>query len=1194
MSPPDSAGRGTDRDSGLPTQSEIAQPSPAESAGMLIAGKYKLLQRIGEGGMGSVWMAGQLEPVKRRVAIKLIRTEREGSRMILSRFEAEQQAIALMDHPHIAKLLDAGTTKSEAGGLHLSERPFFVMELVKGVPLTEFCDEHKLSIPDRLNLFMQVCGAVQHAHQKGIIHRDLKPTNILVEMHDDKPVPKVIDFGLAKAMSGQPLTEHTLFTAFGTIAGTPLYMAPEQAKFNAIDIDTRADIYALGVILYELLTGSTPIERATLKKAALDEIMRLIRESEPPAPSKRISTTASKPSVAANRHTEPAKLGRFVKGELDWIVMKALAKERDRRYETANGFAKDIEHFLNHEPVHAGPPSLNYRLRKFIQRNRAQVIAASVVIIALLAGIAGITIGLIRAEQHRQLAEANERKATHAAAAERQARQQAEHAEHLAKANESRAQAERDVATQAKQQLQTEHTRSEWRLYASQIALAQREWEDADVGHARDVLDSCRPDFRGWEYHYLRTLFDKNQRTFRGHHHAVYSIVFSPDGRRIASGSDDKTIKLWDAATGQEILTLKGHSGEVHDVAFSPDGRRIASGSEDGTIKLWDAATGQETLTLKRHRNTVSGVAFSPDGRRIASGSGETIKLWDVVTGQETLTLKGHVGGFRMAFSPDGRLIASTCGNFTIKLWDAATGQEGLTLKGHSGVVYGVAFSPDGRRIASGSDDQTIKLWDAATGQETLTLKGHDGQVISVAFSPDGRRIASGSGHDCTIKLWDTATGRETLTLKGHSSLIFSVAFSPDGRWIASGSADNTIKVWNASTGQETLTLKGHKGQVFSVAFSPDGRRIASGGDWVKLWDATTGQETLTLKGHDHRVLSVAFSPDGRRIASGSWDQTIKLWDAATGQEARTLKGHSGEVRSVAFSPDGRRIASGSADRTIKLWDAATGQEILTLKGHSEDVRSVIFSPDGKRLASGSYDKTIKLWDAVTGQETLTLKQGPDMLGVAIDQGASGHSNRVLAVAFSPDGRRIASGSRETIKLWDAVTGQETLTLKGHSGDSVAFSPDGRRIASGSGETIKLRDTVTGQETLTLKGHSGLVDNVAFSPDGRRMASGSWDATIKVWDATLQETPKEFSACQVQEFKNLADAYEEQETQWRRPGDPPRPQSSYSRTSSSIRALPRELQDSVPEQLRMDTWIATEEREKPEESGRLRVVAKRN
>src|SRR5262249_33282897 len=329
---------------------------PADTPGAVIAGRYKLLQRLGEGGMGRGWMAHQLEPVKRRVAVKLIHGDRGSSQTILARFEAERQAIALMDHPHIARLLDAGTTGAAEAQSMGAGRPYFVMELIKGVPLNDYCDQHKLSIADRLDLFVQICSAVQHAHQKGIIHRDLKPSNVLVEAHDGVAVPKVIDFGLAKAISGQALTERTLFTAFGTVAGTPLYMAPEQATFNAVDGDTRADGDALGVILYELLTGTTPIEREQLQTAALDEILRVIRESEPPTPSKRLNSTASKPSVAANRQMEPVKLCRFVRGELDWIVMKALAKERDRRYETASGFAPGIQRFPNHAPGPAGRP----------------------------------------------------------------------------------------------------------------------------------------------------------------------------------------------------------------------------------------------------------------------------------------------------------------------------------------------------------------------------------------------------------------------------------------------------------------------------------------------------------------------------------------------------------------------------------------------------------------------------------------------------------------------------------------------------------------------------------------------------------------------------------------------------------------------------------------------------------------------
>jgi serine/threonine protein kinase/tetratricopeptide (TPR) repeat protein len=378
-------------------QSTGAFHAQCSHPGITIAGRYKLLQQIGEGGMGTVWLAEQTQPVKRKVAVKLIRAERGTSHTILARFDAERQAIALMDHPHVAKLLDAGTTESGA--------PFFVMELVKGIPINEFCDQHRLSVAARLGLFQQVCSAVQHAHQKGIIHRDLKPSNILVESHDGQPVPKVIDFGLAKATTGLPLTDQTLFTGFGTVMGTPLYMAPEQATFNAKDVDTRSDIYALGVILYELLTGSTPLTRESIKKAALEEMLRLIRDQEAPPPSSRLSSLQAKPIIAAMRQTEPQKLARLLKGELDWIALKALAKDRERRYETANSFAKDIERFLNHEPVQAGPPSGWYRFRKFVQRNRPQVIAAGLVILSLLAGIAGTTWGLIRAEQRREAAE---------------------------------------------------------------------------------------------------------------------------------------------------------------------------------------------------------------------------------------------------------------------------------------------------------------------------------------------------------------------------------------------------------------------------------------------------------------------------------------------------------------------------------------------------------------------------------------------------------------------------------------------------------------------------------------------------------------------------------------------------------------------------------------------------------------------
>ncbi len=406
----------------LPSSREAPFDAPAvtrpsddgpDLIGTIVADRYKLRQEIGEGGMGTVFLAEQLRPVRRQVALKLIKRGMD-SRSVLARFESERQALALMEHPNIARVLDAGTA---ADG-----RPFFVMELVKGIPITEYCDAHRLGLNARLALFRQVCSAVQHAHQKGIIHRDLKPSNVLVESHDDRPVPKVIDFGLAKATSGLRLTEQSLFTAFGSVAGTPLYMAPEQARFNALDVDTRADIYALGVILYELLTGSTPIARETLKRAALDEMLRVIREEEPPTPSSRISTSGALPSVAAARHVEPARLSRLVRGDLDWIVMKALAKERERRYDSAIGLGNDVERFVNHEPVSAGPPTAAYRLRKFVRRNRAQVAAAALVLLALVLGVVGTTLGLLEARRQARRAEAQEAVARAEAAAKEEAR----------------------------------------------------------------------------------------------------------------------------------------------------------------------------------------------------------------------------------------------------------------------------------------------------------------------------------------------------------------------------------------------------------------------------------------------------------------------------------------------------------------------------------------------------------------------------------------------------------------------------------------------------------------------------------------------------------------------------------------------------------------------------------------------------
>jgi eukaryotic-like serine/threonine-protein kinase len=724
--PPAEAGKGAG--------AHLAQPSPETEdygdstarVGSLVAGKYKLIEEIGAGGMGSVFMAQQTEPVKRAVAVKVVKAGMD-SKAVLARFEAERQALAMMDHPNIARVLDAGTT---AGG-----RPFFVMELVKGTPITQFCDERKLTPRQRLELFVPVCQAIQHAHQKGIIHRDIKPSNVLVAMYDDKPVPKVIDFGVAKA-AGQALTEKTLMTGFGAVVGTAEYMSPEQASQNNMDIDTRSDVYSLGVLLYELLTGSTPVDRKSLGKAAILEILRIVREVEAPKPSHRLSTSEGLPNVAANRSTDPAKLSKLMKGELDWVLLKALEKDRTRRYDAANGLARDIQRYLADELVEARPPSTGYRLKKFVRRHKAQVIAASLVLCALVAGMAGTTWGLIEAKRQEAIARDE--------ATEKEKARQAE-AEQREKAEE-----EKKIAQSVRDFLQNKllAQADTYPLAARELALPLFE-ETLKLHKAKLGLE--HPD----------TLTSMNNLA------AAYHYVGKSD---LALPLFEETLKLRKAKLGPEhpdTLTTMYSLALAYQFAGKPD---LALPLAEETLKLRKAKLGPE------HPDTLAAMNNLANAYRAAGKLDlalplfeQTLKLTKAKLGPEHPLTLACMTNFAIAYQAAGKLdLALPLFEETLKLMKATLGPEHPdTIRSMVNLAW--TYQDAGKLdLALPLFEETLKLRKAMLGPEhPATIFSMN--ILAQAYQDAGRL-------DLALPLFEqTLNSRKAMLGPEHPDTIKSI-----------------------------------------------------------------------------------------------------------------------------------------------------------------------------------------------------------------------------------------------------------------------------------------------------------------------------------------------------------------------------------------------------------------------------------
>jgi WD40 repeat protein/serine/threonine protein kinase len=1039
-----------------------------------IIGRYKLLEKIGEGGFGVVYMAEQQEPVQRKVALKIIKAGMD-TREVIARFEAERQALALMDHPNIAKVLDAGTTEAK--------RPYFVMELVRGIPITDYCDEKNLSTAERLQLFIKVCQAVQHAHQKAVIHRDLKPSNILVTLHDGEPVPKVIDFGVAKAL-GQKLTEKTLFTSFRQMIGTPAYMSPEQAEMSGLDIDTRSDIYSLGVLLYELLTGVTPFDKEILAKAALDEIRRMIRETEPPKPSTRLRTLGNKiTNVARHRDIEPMALSKLVRGDLDWIVMKCLEKDRTRRYETANGLAMDIQRHLQNELVTASPPSALYKVQKFAHRNKGTLTAMTAVAVFLIAGAVVSTWQAVRARR--------------AESTEKQERTYAISQERIARSQTALAESEK-LATQR-------------HLYAADIFRAHRAVQDGNFGLALEALSLHEPrpgtpDLRGFEWYYLRRLCDGDKLfSLPGHSGSANSAAFSPDGRIIGSAGTDHLARVWDADARKQLATFE----DADYLAFSPDGRFFFTMGLSDHVKVYETATLKEigsystglrpsqaypavqlavspagTLlgicidgsrfggggsvclfdyakrrVVRTLANSGDRMAFSTDGKILVTGSSEgAVKLWDVATGDIKGTF-GSVGKVcSLALSPDGRCCATTeFWRSDIRLWDVNERKQIAELKGHSAMVWAVAFSPDGRLLASGSSDQTIRVWDVAILREVDQLRGHASEIWALAFSRDGRTILSGS-KDETIAVWPVAGRRKADELRSVITDPHWPVFSPDGGWLAGiGPEDQHVQICRlADLANKPICSD----QLCPLAISDGGRMLTTLSISNALQKWNVGRRTLDwqilLQEPGFRVTRGKLSPNGRTVAGGSEEGGVALWEAETGHLLQTFHAPPGRINELAFSPDSLLLAASSdLDGTVQLWDCASLKEVATLSSHKWSVGPLAFSPDGALLASGSTDNTVKLWNTTNFAEMATLR---------------GHKEGVNGLAFSPDSQTLATaGWDKAVKLWHVATLREMATFTHPDGlDYVGFSPDNHTLVYGCmGNSLQvLRASLPAQESL--------------------------------------------------------------------------------------------------------------------------------
>jgi WD40 repeat protein len=1093
--------------------------SPGYRAGTRL-GRFVIGRELGQGTFGIVYLAHDPQ-LRRTVALKIPRSHVLADPQARARFQREALAAAGLDHPNLVSVYEAGEAD---GTCYIAEA------YCPGMNLAAWLKQRPELVPyDRAAaLVATLADAVQQAHDRGVIHRDLKPSNVLL-MFGDPPagspqqkeeaegdlrnaVPKITDFGLAKILAGGvDVAGVGKSTASGAIVGTPSYMAPEQAGGRTREVGPATDVYALGAILYELLTGRPPFNADTQL-----EILLLVQAEEP------VSVTRLQPKVPR---------------DLETICLKCLEKEPLKRYASARELSADLRRFLANEPIKARPVGRAERLWRWARRNPALAGLSTAVLVLLLTAAVGATAAAVRIAAARD--EARDRAREAEEAKEREAQEHRQAVEKLVR-----------LYVNTGMRLAGEEGDSlgalPWLVEAFRLEPGGPEREIMHRFRLASVLERCPRLIQVW--------FNPAP---------VNSAEYSPDGRRVVTAASDGFARVWDLATGQTAIPPLRHAQEVTHATFSPDSRRVATSSRDGTARVWDAATGQEVAVPLRHGSCVNWVAFSSDGRRVLTASADgTARVWDAATGQAVTPPLPHTCQVvHAAFSPDGRRVVTACGKGGshhlsgwranalpkmaqllseerrfghARVWDAETGKP-LTpflkdLWDSTDQVRYACFSPDSRLVLTSHAHNFAQVWDAATGKRAGPTLYHDGWVQYASFSPDGRRLVTACGN--WVRLWDAVTGRLLVPPLKHDGAVSHASFSPDGHYILTAGDDELVHLWDAATGEPVGTPL--RSCIFHPSFSPDGRQVlAFYSHIVRVWEIVPNAPGHRLLPHRWSTPHAAFSPDGGRVVTASNDKTARVWDAATGRAISPTLQHAHEVVRAAFRPDGR-VVTVDRDGTAQVWDAVTGERVapplplgrkVTQASFDRDARQVAtvgtdtaagvwdlatgryvalrgqdgvlsasFSPDGRLLVTAGNDKTARLWDAATGRPLASPLK---------------HDDIVCHAAFSPDGRLlVTAGNDKTARLWDAATGRAISPPLWHARPvtQAAFSPDGRRVVTASMDrTARVWDTATGQPLAPPLVHLGRVAEATFSPDSRRVATASWDGTTRVWDAATGE-----------------------------------------------------------------------------------------